>query len=946
VTVGDGVTSIGQYTSIQAAIAALPASGGEVCILPGRYFEYVILDGLKDIVLYGCGGETRIASPSSQPPPLQSRAPAAGAVRAAAVVPASGLSAVITAVACTNVTIRSLAVEAADGDAGILLDGVVPGSGEGAPAAGASPIFFRGPVYCKHVTLSDLTLTASTRPALVAIDVIALVFRQSRVAMEDVESRWSAVWVSGRDVRVEHNWIGLQDDPDALVWIPATVVNDVPAGFRAAPPATPAANGGIQVAGTAIDVFVVDNAIQGGLRNGIALGSFNTAKDTIGKIFGLVPPGVDPAAAVTLLLGQGGNAGALISSGVLENVQIARNRIRNVGLCGIGPVGFFDLATTVEVIRAKNVVIHENVITGSLQDTLAATAAATGFGYGAICLADVENLVVADNVITDFGSFPGAPVCGIFVLCGEQVAIDRNQVIETRDWAAADPRSATDGGPHAGILVMFVTPPALSQKPGSAWSSSFSQGGSLLAPLYQPGLPALRIENNVVRVALGYALEVVGFGPFSIRGNHFATGGTIPTFTASTFTPAASGPSGYTTVVILNLGLLIEVGSAASSFGALFNNGAPSPAFIGVRSRPFSTSGAVVFSDNMCQLEARVSDVQAAASVAILSLDHVLFTGNHLWIDAARQTTSVDALILAVTLQVNDNRFQEALGSVGLGVASGAGISAATIGVMNVTVNNIATYCLLIEGARTIASPNLVLESRVCKENGTFGATAATNRTFGLAATAADVAAAQSVQARGLVQSARVAQFARAAAELSAQFGPSSPQAQAAEAAVTSSKTTAAQLAILYQHVALKVPTVPSAGFSLYGHVYHSGLEAASAYTVFVVDAQNAYQDAIGFTYTASDGSYVLNYTPAPGAALPEQLFLQIANDKGQPVYLASSPLQPQTGAATLTDVTLPAGEPAIGDPPAALRAIAFPAPVAGSPKPGTPPPDTPPSAT
>ena len=41
VTVGDGVESVGKYTSINAAIGALPANGGEVCVLPGRYFENV-----------------------------------------------------------------------------------------------------------------------------------------------------------------------------------------------------------------------------------------------------------------------------------------------------------------------------------------------------------------------------------------------------------------------------------------------------------------------------------------------------------------------------------------------------------------------------------------------------------------------------------------------------------------------------------------------------------------------------------------------------------------------------------------------------------------------------------------------------------------------------------------------------------------------------------------
>src|SRR5262249_48915357 len=47
-TVGDGVESVGQYASINAAIDALPDAGGEVCILPGRYFEHVLIDSRRD----------------------------------------------------------------------------------------------------------------------------------------------------------------------------------------------------------------------------------------------------------------------------------------------------------------------------------------------------------------------------------------------------------------------------------------------------------------------------------------------------------------------------------------------------------------------------------------------------------------------------------------------------------------------------------------------------------------------------------------------------------------------------------------------------------------------------------------------------------------------------------------------------------------------------------
>jgi hypothetical protein len=42
-------------------------------------------------------------------------------------------------------------------------------------------------------------------------------------------------------------------------------------------------------------------------------------------------------------------------------------------------------------------------------------------------------------------------------------------------------------------------------------------------------------------------------------------------------------------------------------------------------------------------------------------------------------------------------------------------------------------------------------------------------------------------------------------------------------------------------------------------------------------------------------------------------------------VYLSKTVFQPQAGAATYQDVTLPAGEPIIGDQPKEIRAIAMP---------------------
>jgi hypothetical protein len=179
----------------------------------------------------------------------------------------------------------------------------------------------------------------------------------------------------------------------------------------------------------------------------------------------------------------------------------------------------------------------------------------------------------------------------------------------------------------------------------------------------------------------------------------------------------------------------------------------------------------------------------------------------------------------------------------------------------------------------------------------------------------------------------------RNAASVTAKYGAGSAQATTAQAAVTASNATIARVAIVKQQVATPAPQVASTGWALHGRVFNADLQPVSGYTVFLVDAQNAYQSAHGFAYTDSTGYFLLNFagTPATGkgqkaqqaaqltAQIPSELFVEIANSKSEPVYLATTTLQPTLGTATYQNVTLAAGEKPIGDPPDAIRKVALP---------------------
>jgi hypothetical protein len=730
-TVGVG----GTYSTITAAIQALPANGGQINLLPGDFYENVVLNGVKNLVLRGCGWQTHVFSAALQSP---------GGTPAAA-SSTSGLPAVFTLVGCENIEFSSFSVTAADGEVGILLDRT-PDSRKGST----------------DILLEDLILEATTLPNLVTVDIDELLVTNSRIYRKDVFSEWASVYLAGKDIFFTHNWVGLGSAHDFIPVSPPTQPTQVSRPSSAAnlklkqKAAKKAAAqpeeisetslsaiseraqkspGGIHIAGPSKNVFIVENEITGGMRNGITLGNFiildANGADT-GQLTGVLVQLEDSCTKTgtgqlpgTVTIPGTNTTSNLGSGGTIENVHIDRNRIHKMGMSGIGVVGFWNLIETLEVISIVNLSITANVISRTMSREMSPFAAdASGFAYGAISLSDVENLMIRDNIITDFGYTPGAEVCGIFALHVQMVEISRNQIRETRDWSSdslAAVKAANDT--RSGILMFLATPPTLD---GSSWTNAKglenidwtavrADGLRPDNPVYEPGLPALRVQENVVRVAIGLALEAFGYGPFSIVNNHLASGGPVSLSTkrdGAVDTEAfAKNPNRYTApalVAILNLGLAIEDIDQGDGFYADYVRS--DDADLGAaRGLANASIGTVLFTSNTCQLEAWASGVTAMCSVEILSYDHVLFTSNQLWVDAPPLSALLDAYVLGSTVQMCDNRFQE-------GQYYPVIASAASVGIANVTAHNIATYCLKIRAPQIyrVHQPNIVLWPFLC----------------------------------------------------------------------------------------------------------------------------------------------------------------------------------------------------------------------------------------
>jgi hypothetical protein len=203
--------------------------------------------------------------------------------------------------------------------------------------------------------------------------------------------------------------------------------------------------------------------------------------------------------------------------------------------------------------------------------------------------------------------------------------------------------------------------------------------------------------------------------------------------------------------------------------------------------------------------------------------------------------------------------------------------------------------------------------------------------------TGIDTTSPDRIQHLSLVHQARVSRLTRTAASVAAQYGAKSKEATAAQQAVTAAQTTVARIDLVHQRVATTAPQVATTGWALHGRVYNAQLQPVSGHTVFLVDSQKNYQNAYGFAYTDNTGYFLINFagqTPASSgqsAAAFEssavELFVQIANTDAKPVYLSSAAFQPRLGNAVYQNITLPAGESVLGDPPEAIRKVALPPP-------------------
>lgn len=683
--VGDGISSHGDFTSIHAAVDALPAEGGEVCVLPGEYHESVVISHRRNITIKGCGPRTRVISST----PLGLGAPP-----------------VFHIFESQNIQILSLAAEAHDTGVGILLGGrakeTIPKSGPDAPLL--------------NITLENLLIRAATRSAIEAKIGYNVTVRRCHVEMKDVATGWPGVFFIGEDSLIEENVIVVANAEDRVRGIEWTNPLDPNSTARAH-----FARGGLQLGGGCERIRVINNVIARGIETGIILGSVETITvSTNLPVLGPPPRPVDqctpcrPGDTTFPPRNPGSTTTRTGSEGDLYEILIERNRIFNMGLNGIGAVGFFELAQVHDFVSVHGLVIIGNVIRRCMiRDVTIPPAMQSKVGYGGIALSHVECLAIRDNTIEDNGPNQLEPVCGIFILYGEGIEISRNWIrnngAKPADLVHPNPAQLAKLGARGGIYIVKCSTPVetIGLNPQFTGGLGLVAGTSgFVTMLVQNGMPAAKVQDNIVSVPLGQALFMVALGAVSVLGNQFTSRGMVldlnsPSFWAST-------------VMIMNLGASRDLIFELLTYKGV-QNGQNSDATFNVATPPvravahqfgYLKSGNVLFSNNQCSLDLLEAGLSfALSSVLIFSLDDVAFNNNECDCNLFDDFLLTDAFLFGITLRANDNRFREGL--------LNAALSAITLGLINITTDNESTHCLMVAGWQKLRRHNLVLVSAI-----------------------------------------------------------------------------------------------------------------------------------------------------------------------------------------------------------------------------------------
>lgn len=492
-TVGDGERSHGDYTSIQAAIDALPPEGGRVCVLPGAWEESLTLSGLTDVHIHGCGAQSVLTNPSGTEPAIHVTDCQRIRIDELHVVSEQTFCVVVDGDQTRDVKLDALELHARDLGA-VTFD------------AGTGLELRRSALHAEHLAADP---TAGS-----------------------IVGRLPLIWVQAEDVTIAGNRLVAPENPSSPLR---------------------RGTGGIRIAGGSRQVRIRRNQIIGGNGSGIVLGSVTSSADE--ETGSKLPPwamgygffyyywedGCLKLGFIPWVSGSNDPDAVLVSDGVVERVYIVGNEIRDMGGDGIGVAWIFDDldgdGQPDDVIYVDRLVIRRNTIESCCRgEFVEISDYVTGVAsHGPITLADVRHLAVLGNTLVDCGAGKEAALAALSTWTVSGCRIEHNYA-RNNGSASATPRNDAVGG----VILRTATPDYDDDGDWDGLGALFMNDNQIAAPqgcpLFVYGTGAMHVHDNV----LASSLRTFGAFPY------FGAGVTIINVGASSEGFGRAGGAGHT----------------------------------------------------------------------------------------------------------------------------------------------------------------------------------------------------------------------------------------------------------------------------------------------------------------------------------------------------------------------------------------------------------------
>jgi hypothetical protein len=163
--IGDGVSSFGDFNSLEEAAAHLPANGGELCLLPGMHRANLSLEGKRNIKIHGCERRTLLL-PRSE----------------------TKVKPILFFLDCEGIEVSSLDLVTYDG-----IPVAIEGSSEG---------------KCRDVRIRDNRMIARTN-AIRATNASGLLIADNRLHLLDTSDGLATISIAADDSMIERNTLVL-----------------------------------------------------------------------------------------------------------------------------------------------------------------------------------------------------------------------------------------------------------------------------------------------------------------------------------------------------------------------------------------------------------------------------------------------------------------------------------------------------------------------------------------------------------------------------------------------------------------------------------------------------------------------------------------------------------------------------------------------------------------